>query len=422
LETALDYERWKDGTWSICGRYPWLLHPYCKARILHEEAKMNMDQLYADAMVREMLGRAPVSPYLEMIVRRDHIVDDSLERLAELETRNNATKYLRKKLKVTFEGEQGLDEGGVTKEYFLLLVRQLFKPEYALVKWNDERTSCWFNSAALENSSEYRLVGMVIGLAIYNSTILDVHFPPIIYAYLLDSSYEPTFDDLKLAFPELASGLQQLLDYEGEVPEEEVFCLVFAVSEEAFGSTTTVPLVEGGDEQEVTRANKRDYVQRYTKYLLKDSVWSQVEAFCKGFDLVTQKEGFLQNVLSVELERIVCGYPHWNMSELEKVTAYEGGFSPETKLIQWFWDIVTNKLEIAQQHKLLSFVTGSDRVPVGGFQEMEFVIQRAGGDCEKLPTSHTCFNVLLLPEYDSYEKLFDKLKIAVNQCEGFGLV
>jgi E3 ubiquitin-protein ligase HECTD2 len=99
-------------------------------------------------------------------------------------------------------------------------VRQLFQPEYALVTWDENKTICWFSPAgkafsyaffvflldhiclflfsALENESEFKLVGIVFGLAIYNSTILDVHFPPVIYSYLLNPEYIPTFEDLKV--------------------------------------------------------------------------------------------------------------------------------------------------------------------------------------------------------------------------------
>lgn len=48
-------------------------------------------------------------------------------------------------------------------------------------------------------------------------------------------------------------------------------------------------------------------------------------------------------------------------------------------------------------------------------------IQRAGPDTEALPTSHTCFNYLLLPDYSSGEKLRHKMKLAINYAEGFGL-
>ena len=118
----------------------------------------------------------------------------------------------------------------------------------------------------------------------------------------------------------------------------------------------------------------------------------------------------------------MCGYPHWNMAELQRVATYEGGYDALSPLVVWFWDITTSELSSADQHRLLSFATGSDRVPVGGFSEMEFVIQRAGGDSEMLPTSHTCFNTLLIPEYTSRERLKEKLQVAIAHGQtGFGL-
>jgi hypothetical protein len=47
--------------------------------------------------------------------------------------------------------------------------------------------------------------------------------------------------------------------------------------------------------------------------------------------------------------------------------------------------------------------------------------QRDGPDSNRLPTSHTCFNSLLLPSYRSKEKLADRLKLAILNSEGFGL-
>lgn len=48
-------------------------------------------------------------------------------------------------------------------------------------------------------------------------------------------------------------------------------------------------------------------------------------------------------------------------------------------------------------------------------------MQRAGPDSDKLPTAHTCFNALLLPEYGSRDKLRSKLLTAIQNAQGFGL-
>jgi hypothetical protein len=85
-----------------------------------------------------------------------------------------------------------------------------------------------------------------------------------------------------------------------------------------------------------------------------------------------------------------------------------------------FWNVVRN-MPLEQQKQLLFFTTGCDRAPVGGLGNLPFVVQRSGPDTSHLPTSHTCFNVLLLPEYSSREKLRERLLVAIANAEGFGL-
>ena len=62
--------------------------------------------------------------------------------------------------------------------------------------------------------------------------------------------------------------------------------------------------------------------------------------------------------------------------------------------VQWLWAIV-RELDSEEQRRFLKFFTGSDRAPIGGLGNLRCVIQRDGGDTQKLPTSHTCFNTLL---------------------------
>lgn len=71
--------------------------------------------------------------------------------------------------------------------------------------------------------------------------------------------------------------------------------------------------------------------------------------------------------------------------------------------------------------KFLLFTTGSDRVPVGGMGEMTFKVTRTNLDPANLPEAHTCFNQLVLPQYESKEALKEKLIIAISNAEGFGL-
>ena len=94
---------------------------------------------------------------------------------------------------------------------------------------------------------------------------------------------------------------------------------------------------------------------------------------------------------------------------------------PESsEVIKNFW-VVVHSFEEVEKKKLLKFVTGSDRAPINGLSKMTFIVSRNGPDSDRLPTSHTCFNHLLLPAYEGVEKMREKLTIAIGHTEGFGL-
>ena len=65
----------------------------------------------------------------------------------------------------------------------------------------------------------------------------------------------------------------------------------------------------------------------------------------------------------------------------------------------WLWDIVHEVFNDAKRRRLLFFVTGSDRAPIKGLGALALTVSRNGPDSPRLPTAHTCFNHLLLPEY-----------------------
>lgn len=92
-------------------------------------------------------------------------------------------------MRVQFLGEEGVDEGGVQKEFFQLIVREIFDSKYGMFTFNDESRLCWFTPNPILddiNIREYKLVGLLLGLAVYNSVILDLHFPLALYKKLMD--------------------------------------------------------------------------------------------------------------------------------------------------------------------------------------------------------------------------------------------
>jgi len=262
------------------------------------------------------------------------------------------------------------------------------------------------------------LIGIILGLAIYNSIILDLRFPFVIYKKLLKQ--KPTLGDLKAISPGLGYSLQKLLDYQGNV--EIDLDLNHQITIDRFGSLETVDLVRDGAIIPVTNDNRKEYVDLYVKYIMEDSIAKQYNAFSKGFFLVCGGPVF--NLFRPEeLELIIIGsYEDPNFEELEKVTKYDGGLTKDSRVVRNFWYTMNHEMNLQQKKKLLSFVTGSDRIPIRGLGSLQFIIQGNGPDSNRLPTAYTCYNILLLPNYSTKEKLREKLFAAIEVGNlGFGL-
>lgn len=345
-------------------------------------------------------------------VRRDHLVEDALDELARQHPND-----LFKPLRVHFIGEEGVDAGGVRKEFFQLVLQVLFRTEYDLFTFYPESRMFWFNPASLESKEVYMLVGLIIGIAVYNRVILDVHFPSALYKKLL--GVPVGLPELKELDPTVGKSLESLLHYEGPGSIEETFCLSFAIERTAYGETHNIDLKPGGSQIPVTKGNREEYVNLYVEEVLDRGVTEKFDAFAKGFLLLIGGGGALHIFRPQEVERLVCGTPHLDFKALERAAKYEG-YSGSENVIKWLWNTV-NSYTIEDQKHFLKFLSGSDRAPIGGLLKLPILVQRAGSDTNRLPTAHTCFNTLLLPQYSSEEKLKDRLTVAIQNAVGFGL-
>ncbi|DAZ93940.1 TPA: hypothetical protein N0F65_012886 [Lagenidium giganteum] len=393
---------------SFCD-FPFVLDAASKSRVLQVDSDLEQRAHAQEAVLGGMLSGS-VSPYLILKVHRENIIEDSLQQLVRM-----SPDVLKRPLKVKFIGEEGIDEGGVQKEFFQILIRRLLDPAFGMFTYDEETHQLWFNSDSLEASMEFELIGILLGLAIYNAVILDLHFPHLVYKKLMNCSLDLT--DVEIAMPALGRGLRQLLEFDGNV--EETYQRNFEFSYEVFGEVKTVELKPGGSAIPVTNANREEYVSLYVDYIVNTSVAKQYDAFHRGFHLVCNGE-VLEMFRWEELHLLICGSPDLDFEALEQVTHYDDGYTAESRCIRDFWSVV-HELPLEDKKKLLMFCTGSDRVPIRGLSNMVFVVSRNGSDSDRLPTAHTCFNHLLLPEYSSKEKLRERLLLAINQSEGFGL-
>mmetsp|Transcript_27209 Transcript_27209/g.93517 ORF Transcript_27209/g.93517 Transcript_27209/m.93517 type:complete len:239 (+) Transcript_27209:1868-2584(+) len=232
-------------------------------------------------------------------------------------------------------------------------------------------------------------------------------------------------DDLAELDAGLARGLRQLLVFEPAAAVEGTFCRAF-VDDDPARAGGTVDLVPGGADLAVTGANREAYVAALVEWRLGRSVAPQFTRFAKGFWRVMQGSALRDVVEPEELQSMVQGEAKLDFAALRRVTVYEGWADDDCALLSDFWRIV-EAYDTESKRRFLMFVTGSKTGPMGGLGALRppahpaFRIQRAGPDSEHLPTSHTCFNTLLLPEYDPPEKLAARLHLAFHECEGFGL-
>ncbi|XP_033046661.1 ubiquitin-protein ligase E3A isoform X5 [Trachypithecus francoisi] len=343
---------------------PFILNAVTKNLGLYYDNRIRMYSERRITVLYSLVQGQQLNPYLRLKVRRDHIIDDALVRLEMIAMENPAD--LKKQLYVEFEGEQGVDEGGVSKEFFQLVVEEIFNPDIGMFTYDESTKLFWFNPSSFETEGQFTLIGIVLGLAIYNNCILDVHFPMVVYRKLMGK--KGTFRDLGDSHPVLYQSLKDLLEYEGNV--EDDMMITFQISQtDLFGNPMMYDLKENGDKIPITNENRKNL----------------------------------------------------DFQALEETTEYDGGYTRDSVLIREFWEIVHSFTD-EQKRLFLQFTTGTDRAPVGGLGKLKMIIAKNGPDTERLPTSHTCFNVLLLPEYSSKEKLKERLLKAITYAKGFGML
>lgn len=401
----------KKPSFTFC-RYPFLISLGAKITILEHEAKRKMERKTEEAFIRSVNKKLPFDIYFKIRVRRSFITEDSLRSIKE------HRHDFKKSLKIEFVNEPGVDGGGLKKEWFLLLTKELFDPSKKLFSYYNPSNLCYFSISTVNNEELYYLVGAVLGLAIYNSTILDLKLPRALYKKLL--GHKVTLDDFTQLDQNAGKGLKKLLLLENV----EELSIYFEVSfKDVEGQLITHELITDGSNVLVNDTNKYEYVERYLNFFLSDICKSRFDSFQRGFYNVVGG-----NALSLftpkEIEQILIGDSNEGAIDtmmMRSITRYKG-FESNDKVISWFWHYFDSCVPEVQK-KILFFVTGTYRLPATGLPSLHFKISRISAEkgCSRLPTSHTCFNELCLSDYESEVEFRNKMEIAINNCEGFEL-
>ncbi|XP_056303057.1 E3 ubiquitin-protein ligase NEDD4-like isoform X10 [Danio aesculapii] len=370
-----------------------------------------------DYFRKKLKKPADIPNRFEMKLHRNNIFEESYRRIMSLKRPDS----LKARLWIEFESEKGLDYGGVAREWFFLLSKEMFNPYYGLFEYSatDNYTLQINPNSGLCNEdhlSYFKFIGRVAGMAVYHGKLLDGFFIRPFYKMMLGKQI--TLNDMESVDSEYYNSLKWILEND---PTE--LDLRFCIDEDNFGQTYQVDLKPSGSDMVVTNDNKKEYIDLVIQWRFVNRVQKQMNAFLEGFtelipiDLI---KIFDEN----ELELLMCGLGDVDVNDWRQHTVYKNGYCPNHPVIQWFWKAVL-LMDAEKRIRLLQFVTGTSRVPMNGFAELYgsngpqlFTIEQWGTP-DKLPRAHTCFNRLDLPMYETFEDLREKLLMAVENAQGF---
>uniref|UniRef100_H2YRY9 HECT-type E3 ubiquitin transferase n=1 Tax=Ciona savignyi TaxID=51511 RepID=H2YRY9_CIOSA len=295
----------------------------------------------------------------EMKIDRRTILNDSYRVISRVKKADT----LKSRLWIEFNKEKGLDYGGVAREWFYLLSKEMFNPYYGLFEYSatDNYTLQINPNSGMCNEDHFdwfRFIGRVAGMAVFHGKL------------------------------EYYNSLKWILEND---PTDLDLC--FTVDEELFGQMKVNELKPGGEDIKVNNDNKREYIQLVIKWRFVSRVQEQMKSFLQGFN-----ELIPSNLVKIfdenELELLMCGLGDVDVNDWRRNTNYKGDYSANHIVIQWFWRAVL-LMDPELRVRFLQFVTGTSRVPMNGFGELWgsngpqlFTVEK-WGTAEKLPRAHT---------------------------------
>ncbi|KAK8527091.1 hypothetical protein V6N13_084961 [Hibiscus sabdariffa] len=361
---------------------------------------------------------------LRISVRRAYVLEDSYNQL-----RMRPTQDLKGRLNVQFQGEEGIDAGGLTREWYQLLSRVIFDKGALLFTTVGSNATFQPNPNSVyqtEHLSYFKFVGRVVAKALFDGQLLDVYFTRSFYKHIL--GVKVTYHDIEAVDPDYYKNLKWMLENDvSDIPDltfsmdaDEEKHILYEKTE-----VTDYELKPGGRNIRVTEETKHEYVDLVADHILTNAIRPQINSFLEGFNELVPRE-LISIFNDKELELLISGLPEIDLDDLKANTEYTG-YTAASPVIHWFWEVVKafSKEDMA---RLLQFVTGTSKVPLEGFKALQgisgpqkFQIHKAFGAPERLPSAHTCFNQLDLPEYPSKEQLQERLLLAIHEAsEGFG--
>lgn len=387
------------------------------------EDKIN--DLRAEITKRKNDNKIPVPIYIDRV----NLLDDTLK----------STKYigsLYKDWKIHYKGEEGIDAGGLLRDFFSNIFEILEGEQLKLfIPGESSDISYILNPFLMQNEKNFeycRLIGILLAKAVIQSVTINICFNKLIYKMILCEKIE--FEDLIFIDSQLYNSLKNLkenlelynIDGNGGNDLIKELELNYSIEmKDCYNHIHSFELMENG--RNIIVENLDDFIQKRINFLI-----GIYEPFIKQIRETFYKHlpsDKIKCLNSNELELLINGRPFIEVEEWKANTEYKGLYKADHIVIIWFWEILS-ELSQKELSNLLLFATGSNRVPLGGFEELsnngnksKFTIEYTfyKKNVRNFIRAHTCFNRIDLPGYPNKEELKQAIKfVSENPIWGFG--
>ncbi|XP_064782208.1 probable E3 ubiquitin-protein ligase HERC3 isoform X2 [Oncorhynchus masou masou] len=372
----------------------------CYPFLMNLQSKINVFNINA-ALTK--VSSAPAL-FFELRLNRASLIEDTFHQLS---VAYHST--FKRSLVVYFDEDAKLTDV-YKRDFFLHLFDKLLVPESGMFMYNDTNTLAWFPAMPRVEEKRYFLFGVLCGMALYNNNMVHLPFPMAFFKKLVNIN--PSLEDLREFSPIEAGSLQYILDY----PDDDVENMDMTFS--VMWGDVAVELDPKETGKLVTSANKKEFVDTYVNYIFNQSVEVVFEEFRKGFFKVCDKD-VVEFFQPEELRGVMVGKENFDWETLKRNTVYEGEYHAGHPNIVTFWEVFEELTE-DQKKAFLLFLTGCDRVPILGMNQIRMRVQTLLNSSQQhFPEALTCHSLLQLPIYPSKETLQSRLIEAVGHNRGF---
>lgn len=343
-----------------------------------------------------------------MYIGRDTVLKDSFESLKS----NNFTNFRSFKFSIKFNEEPGVDLGGLLREWYSVLTKELLNPDNELFRASAINQSVYFpnpQSFKKKHLELFEFAGMFVARAVIDKTTINCHFSQVFYKHIL--GIKPDFEDLKEidldTYTQLStiSESKELEDWMQEIAFEIVVIDAY--------ETQTFELKPGGSEIFLNLENREEYIALYANFKMIFEVEQQMKAFMKGFNFLIPADKIVDQLGIKELDVLIAGVQKLDIEDWKRNTDYQR-YNEYSDQIIWFWDLI-GRLDDKGRRQILRLATGSESVPIEGFAGLrdkdgprKFGLHKVY-DRNRYPLGHTCFNYIDLPDYLTKEDFEQKM-------------